>query len=84
MAVDFSPALFSDSGIWSKLKTMSDTLNKETTEVMNDASTTDFSDPGAVVQLQMRMNQVTNAATAVSNLAKAIMEPSKNAVGNLR
>jgi hypothetical protein len=32
----------------------------------------------------MRVNQVTNAATAVSNLVKAIQEPSKNAVSNLR
>ena len=32
----------------------------------------------------MRINQVTNAATAISNLSKAIQEPAKNAVSNLR
>lgn len=63
---------------------MADTVNAATTQAITDASTTDFSDPGNVVMLQMRVNQVTNAATAVSNLAKAIQEPSKNAVSNLR
>lgn len=80
----FSPALFADSEVWTKIRTMATTLNTETTQVVTDASTTDFSDPGSVVLLQMRVNQVTNAATAVSNLVKAIQEPSKNAVSNLR
>lgn len=80
----FSTPLFADSEVWTKIKTMATTLNTETTQVVTDASTTDFSDPGSVVLLQMRVNQVTNAATAVSNLVKAIQEPSKNAVSNLR
>ena len=84
MAVQTTPDLFSNSDIWSKLTTMADTVNTATTQAITDASTTDFSDPGNVVMLQMRINQVTNAATAVSNLAKAIQEPSKNAVSNLR
>lgn len=63
---------------------MAQTLNTETTNVMDAAAQTDFSDPGSVVLLQMRVNQVTNAATAVSNLTKAIQEPAKNAVSNLR
>ena len=63
---------------------MADTVNTATTQVVTDASTTDFSDQGAVVLLQIRVNQVTNAATAVSNLVKALQEPSKNAVSNLR
>ena len=85
MAVDFNPPLFgSNSPVWNTITTMANTLNTETTQVITDASTTDFSDPGAVVLLQMRVNQVTNAATAISNLVKAIEEPSKNAVSNLR
>ena len=85
MPVDFNPPLFgSNSPVWTTITTMANTLNAESTQVIQDASTTDFSDPGAVVLLQMRVNQVTNAATAVSNLVKAIEEPSKNAVSNLR
>lgn len=81
----FDPPLFgSNSTIWNTITTMANTLNTETTAVINNSSTTDFSDPGSVVLLQMRVNQVTNAATAVSNLVKAIQEPSKNAVSNLR
>jgi hypothetical protein len=63
---------------------MATTVSTETNSAIAAASGTDFSDPGAVVLLQMRINQVTNAATAVSNLTKAIQEPSKNAVSNLR
>ena len=82
---DFNPPLFgSNSNVWTTITGMATTLNTETTQVITDASTTDFSDPGSVVLLQMRVNQVTNAATAVSNLVKAIQEPSKNAVSNLR
>lgn len=84
MATSFTPVLFSDSDIFTDVKTMADTVNTAMTQVVTDASTTDFSDPGAVVLLQMRVNQATNAATAVSNLAKAIQEPAKNAVSNLR
>jgi hypothetical protein len=85
MPIDFNPPLFgSNSDVWNTVTTMANTLNEETTQVMTDASQTDFSDPGAVVLLQMRVNQVTNAATAVSNLVKAIQEPAKNAVSNLR
>ncbi|WP_265592523.1 MULTISPECIES: hypothetical protein [unclassified Verrucomicrobium] len=85
MPIDFNPPLFgSNSDVWNTVTTMANTLNQETTQVMTDASQTDFSDPGAVVLLQMRVNQVTNAATAVSNLVKAIQEPAKNAVSNLR
>jgi len=85
MATTFDPAVFSNSGIvFNKVKGMADTVNTATTQVVTDASTTDFSDPGAVVLLQMRVNQVTNASTAVSNLVKALQEPSKNAVSNLR
>lgn len=79
-----TPLFGSDSPIWTTITNMANTLNTETTKVITDSSTTDFSDPGSVVLLQMRVNQVTNAATAVSNLAKAIQEPSKNAVSNLR
>jgi hypothetical protein len=82
--ISFDPALFDDSGIWGTVKTMANSVNDATTKVITEASTTDFSDPGAVVLLQMRVNQVTNAATAVSNLVKAMQEPSKNAVSNLR
>lgn len=84
MAVSFDPALFEDSEVWRTVTTMATTVNEETTAVITAASETDFSDPGAVVLLQMRVNQVTNAATAVSNLVKAIQEPAKNAVSNLR
>lgn len=85
MAVSFDPPLFgSNSDVWQTVTEMATTLNEETTAVMTAASETDFSDPGAVVLLQMRVNQVTNAATAVSNLVKAIQEPAKNAVSNLR
>lgn len=82
---NFNTPLFGgNSNIWTTITGMAQTLNTETTTVITDASTTDFSDPGSVVLLQMRVNQVTNAATAVSNLVKAIQEPSKNAVSNLR
>lgn len=84
MPVDFTPPLFSDSGLWQTVRTMADEIADATTQAMTDASNTDFSDPGQVVLLQMRINQVTNAATAVSNLVKAMQEPSKNAVSNLR
>jgi len=84
MAVTSTVPLFGSSTVWNNITQMANTLNTETTQVITDASTTDFSDPGAVVLLQMRVNQVTNAATAVSNLVKAIQEPSKNAVSNLR
>ncbi|MBB5037723.1 hypothetical protein [Prosthecobacter dejongeii] len=84
MAVTSTVPLFGSSNVWTSITQMANTLNTETTQVVSDASTTDFSDPGAVVLLQMRVNQVTNAATAVSNLVKAIQEPSKNAVSNLR
>ncbi len=63
---------------------MADQVRQQTNNVIGASNSTDFSDPGAVVLLQMRVNQVTNAATAVSNLVKAIQEPSKNAVSNLR
>ena len=76
--------LFASSPIWDNITTMANSVNTATTAAVSDASKTDFSDPGAVVLLQMRVNQVTNAATAVSNLVKAIQEPSKNAVSNLR
>ncbi|HEY1053451.1 MAG: hypothetical protein ACO1TE_07315 [Prosthecobacter sp.] len=79
-----TPLFGSNSTVWTTINTMANTLNTETTQVITDASNTDFSDPGSVVLLQMRVNQVTNAATAVSNLVKAIQEPSKNAVSNLR
>lgn len=84
-APSFDPPLFgSNSAVWTHMTNMANTVNQETTQVITDASTTDFSDPGAVVLLQMRINQVTNAATAISNLVKAMQEPSKNAVSNLR
>lgn len=81
---DFDPPLFSNSPMWDKITEMAGIVNTQTTQVVTDAADTDFSDPGSVVLLQMRVNQVTNAATAISNLAKAIQEPSKNAVSNLR
>jgi hypothetical protein len=84
MATSFTPAVFSNSDVFVKVKGMADTVNTATTQVVTDASTTDFSDQGAVVLLQIRVNQVTNAATAVYNLVKALQEPSKNAVSNLR
>lgn len=79
-----TPLFSNNSSIWTTITKMADTVNTETTAAITAAGTTDFSDPGAVVLLQMRVNQVTNAATAVSNLVKAIQEPSKNAVSNLR
>lgn len=84
MATSFEPALFSNSSVFDKVNGMADKVNTATTQVVSDAEKTDFSDPGSVVLLQMRVNQVTNAATAVSNLVKALQEPSKNAVSNLR
>jgi hypothetical protein len=85
MPTSFTPDLFSsNSTVFTKIKGMADSVAVATDQVTTDASTTDFSDPGAVVLLQMRVNQVTNAATAVSNLVKAMQEPSKNAVSNLR
>ena len=84
MATSFDPALFGTSNVFTKVKGMADSVNSATEQVATEASKTDFSDPGAVVLLQMRVNQVTNAATAVSNLVKALQEPSKNAVSNLR
>ena len=83
--VSFDPALFNSGGdFYTTIKGMADTIASATNQVIADASSTDFSDPGSVVLLQMRVNQVTNAATAVSNLVKAMIEPSKNAVSNLR
>ena len=85
MATSFSPDLFSSSSdVFVAVKGMADKVATATNQVVADASATDFSDPGSVVLLQMRVNQVTNAATAVSNLVKALQEPSKNAVSNLR
>ncbi len=85
MATNFTPDLFDSSGtFFTTIKGMADDIATATDNVMADASSTDFSDPGSVVLLQMRVNQVTNAATAVSNLVKAMLEPSKNAVSNLR
>lgn len=82
--ITFSPALFEESEVFQAVTGMAFTVQQETNAVMNSAATTDFSDPGSVVLLQMRVNQVTNAATAVSNLVKAMQEPAKNAVSNLR
>jgi len=76
--------LFASSDIWSTITDMATRVSAQTNNAIGAANNTDFSDPGAVVLLQMRINQVTNASTAISNLAKAIAEPSKNAVGNLR
>lgn len=73
-----------DSDIWSTVKDMAVRVGTQTNNAVGAAAGTDFSDPGAVVLLQMRINQVTNASTAVSNLAKALSEPAKNAVSNLR
>lgn len=78
-------ALFgTNSDVWDTINDMAQEVSTQTTNVIGASNNTDFSDPGAVVLLQMRVNQVTNAATAVSNLVKAIQEPSKNAVSNLR
>ena len=79
-------ALFgsADSDVLLTIKDMATKIGTETNNAIAAANGTDFSDPGAVVLLQMRINQVTNAATAISNLSKAIQEPAKNAVGNLR
>jgi hypothetical protein len=82
--VSFTPPLFKDSTVFTTVKEMADAVALSTNNVMTAAKATDFSDPGSVVLLQMRVNQVTNAATAVSNLVKAMQEPSKNAVSNLR
>lgn len=82
--INATPLFGADSDIWSTIKDMASTVTTQTNNAVAAASGTDFSDPGAVVLLQMRVNQVTNAATAVSNLAKALQEPSKNAVSNLR
>ncbi|MBV8586854.1 MAG: hypothetical protein JO308_11260 [Verrucomicrobia bacterium] len=85
MATPNTTALFGDStGLWNTINTMAQTVDTQTANVVNTASTTDMSDPGAVVLLQMQVNQVTNAATAVSNLVKALQAPSQNAVSNLR
>ena len=73
-----------DSDIFQTIKSMATKIGTETNNSIGAANSTDFSDPGAVVLLQMRINQVTNAATAISNLSKAIQEPAKNAVSNLR
>ena len=73
-----------DSNIFETIKSMATKIGTETNNAIGAANSTDFSDPGAVVLLQMRINQVTNAATAISNLSKAIQEPAKNAVSNLR
>ncbi len=79
-----TPLFGNDSDVWLTVNEMADQVRQQTDNVIGAANQTDFSDPGAVVLLQMRVNQVTNAATAVSNLVKAIQEPSKNAVSNLR
>jgi hypothetical protein len=79
-----TPLFGGNSDVWQTINAMADQVRTQTNNVIGASNTTDFSDPGAVVLLQMRVNQVTNAATAVSNLVKAIQEPSKNAVSNLR
>ncbi len=73
-----------NSDIWDTITNMATIVANQTNNVIAASSSTDFTDPAAVITLQMRVNQVTNAATAVSNLAKAIQDPSKNAVSNLR
>lgn len=78
------PLFGGNSDVWQTINSMADQVRQQTNNVIGAANSTDFSDPGAVVLLQMRVNQVTNASTAVSNLVKAIQEPSKNAVSNLR
>jgi hypothetical protein len=82
--ISTSPIFGTNSSIWDTIQSMAGTIGTQTNNVIAAASGTDFTDPGAVILLQMRVNQVTNAATAVSNLAKAIQDPSKNAVSNLR
>jgi hypothetical protein len=79
-----SPLFGTDSDVLTTIKDMAATVSTATNNTIAAANGTDFSDPGAVVLLQMRINQVTNAATAISNLSKAIQEPAKNAVSNLR
>ncbi len=79
-----TPLFGGNSDVWDTVNSMADQVRQQTNNVIGASNSTDFSDPGAVVLLQMRVNQVTNAATAVSNLVKAIQEPSKNAVSNLR
>ena len=79
-----TPLFGSNSDVWDTINDMAKKVSEQTTNVIGASNSTDFSDPGAVVLLQMRVNQVTNAATAVSNLVKAVQEPSKNAVSNLR
>ena len=79
-----TPLFGGDSNILTTIQNMAAKVSAQTNEAVGAANNTDFSDPGAVVLLQMRINQVTNAATAISNLSKAIQEPAKNAVSNLR
>ena len=79
-----TPLFGTYSDVFQTIKDMATTVGTATSNTIAAANGTDFSDPGAVVLLQMRINQVTNAATAISNLSKAIQEPAKNAVGNLR
>jgi hypothetical protein len=79
-----TPLFGANSDVWDTINDMAAKVSQQTTSVIGASNNTDFSDPGAVVLLQMRVNQVTNAATAVSNLVKAVQEPSKNAVSNLR
>jgi hypothetical protein len=79
-----SPLFGTDSDVLTTIRDMSKRVTDATNNTIAAANGTDFSDPGAVVLLQMRINQVTNAATALSNLSKAISEPAKNAVSNLR
>lgn len=79
-----TPLFGTDSDVLETIKNMAGKISTETNQAIGAANSTDFSDPGAVVLLQMRINQVTNAATAISNLSKAIQEPAKNAVSNLR
>lgn len=73
-----------NSDLLTTINDMASRVSTATNNAVAAANGTDFSDPGAVVLLQMRINQVTNAATAISNLSKAIQEPAKNAVSNLR
>jgi hypothetical protein len=79
-----SPLFGTDSDVLATIRDMSSKVTDATNNTIAAANGTDFSDPGAVILLQMRINQVTNAATALSNLSKAISEPAKNAVSNLR
>jgi hypothetical protein len=82
--ISTTPLFGANSDIWDTITSMATTVGTQTNNVIAASSGTDFTDPAAVIALQMRVNQVTNAATAVSNLAKAIQDPSKNAVSNLR